>query len=95
MKVDEFAKERPLAMHGVERLGLRAADHHALLRDDAQSRFLDHRVDRAGQIAGRGIGFDDRKCTLDRHQIILWEIAMRRKCAAYSGRSPVRQAGGR
>src|SRR6516164_6359744 len=68
---DELAEERPLAMDRIEGFRLLAADARAPLRDDAQPRALDHRVDRAGQIAGGGIGFDDRKGTLDRHRIVL------------------------
>jgi hypothetical protein len=73
-KVDQFAKERPLAMYGVKCLGLRPAHLQALLRNNAQSRLLDHGVDRTRDVTGRGIGFDDRKCTLDRHQIFLWDL---------------------
>jgi hypothetical protein len=54
-------------MDGVESLRLLAADAHALLRHDAQTRLFDQGVDRAGQAASGGIGFDDRKSTLDRH----------------------------
>src|SRR6516165_1281166 len=68
---DELAEERPLAMDRIEGFRLLAGDARAPLRDDAQARALDHRVDRAGQIAGGGIGFDDRKGTLDRHRIVL------------------------
>src|SRR5262249_6679694 len=66
----------------VEGLGLLAADAHALLPDDAQPRLLDHRVDRAGEVAGGGIRLDDRKGTLDRH----WTSAARER--RRKGRSP-------
>jgi hypothetical protein len=54
-------------VHRVKRLRLVFGDAHAPLRNDAKPGLLDHGVDRAGQIAGDGIGFDDRKGTLDRH----------------------------
>jgi hypothetical protein len=64
---DELAEERAFAMDRIEGFRLLAADARALLRDDTQARALDHSVDRTGQVAGGGIGFDDRKGTLDRH----------------------------
>ncbi len=39
----------------------------ALLRDDPQPRVFDHGVDLAGDVAGGGVGLDDRESTLDRH----------------------------
>ena len=74
MNVDQLAEERPLAMHRVERLRLLAGDPHALLRDDAQARLLDHGVDRAGQIARGRIGLDDRKGALDRHWMVFSQL---------------------
>src|SRR5262249_23531985 len=68
---DELAEERPFAMDRIEGFCLLAADARAPLRDDTQARALDHGVDRTGQVAGGGIGFDDRKGTLDRHGIVL------------------------
>jgi len=35
-EIHELAEERPLPVHAIESLGLRAADRNALLRDDAQ-----------------------------------------------------------
>src|SRR5262249_17788297 len=73
-ELDQLAEERPRAVHRVDRLRLLAGDAHALLRNDAQARLLDHRIDRAGQIARGGIGLDDRKRTLDRHGgLFFWE----------------------
>jgi hypothetical protein len=48
-------------VHGIELLGLGARLPQALLRDDAQARLLETLVDRAGQVAARGVGLDDRK----------------------------------
>src|SRR5262249_35293693 len=48
--------------------------------------------DRTGQVAGGGIGFDDRKGTLDRHWIVLQGgNAGARIAAAYSDHAPARQ----
>src|SRR6476620_2809729 len=40
-KIDKLAKERTLAMHGIEFLSLYAGNAHALLRDDTQACLLD------------------------------------------------------
>ena len=66
----ELAEERTLAMHRVERLRLLAGDPHALLRDDAQPRLLDHGVDGAGQIARGRVGLEDGKSAFDCH----WKV---------------------
>src|SRR5262249_50690448 len=58
---DELPVERPPRVNGINPLGLPARHPDALLRDDAQPRLLDQGVDRAGQIARGGIGFDDRE----------------------------------
>src|SRR5262245_28904107 len=76
-ELDELAEEGPLAVDRIKRLRLLAADAHAFLRDDAQTGLLDHGVDRAGQIAGRGIRFDDRKGTLARHGMSCGRVAVR------------------
>ena len=55
-------------MDSIEGFRLLACDARAPLRDDAQPRLLDHGIDRAGEIARGGIGFDDGKGTLDRHR---------------------------
>src|SRR5262249_51225169 len=92
-ELDELTEKRPFAMHRVEGFRLRAAKARAFLRNDAQARSLDHVVDRAGQIAGCGIGFDDRKGTLDRHCIVLQGRKRARGpvAAAYSERAEARQ----
>src|SRR5262249_25545674 len=40
--------------------------------DDTKARFLDERIDGAGQIALGRIWFEDRKSALDRHRIFLY-----------------------
>src|SRR6185503_4237222 len=67
-EIDELAEERPLLVHAVETLRLFLGDADALLADDAQARLLDHRVDRAGQVALGGVWFEDRKSALERHR---------------------------
>jgi hypothetical protein len=57
-------------VHGVELTGLRGGHVNALLRDDAQARGLDLGVDRAGEVALGGIGFDDRKGALNSHCLL-------------------------
>src|SRR3546814_9215648 len=57
--------------------GLLAGHADALRGDDAQAGFLQHPGDRAGQIAARRVGLDDRKGAGDRHErsscvIVLW-----------------------
>jgi hypothetical protein len=47
-ELDQFAKERPLAMHRIEFLGLLARNAHAFLRYNQQARLFDEGVDRAG-----------------------------------------------
>ena len=54
-------------MHGVKRLRLRQRQMDTLLRDDAQASGLKFGVDRAGQVAGCCVWFDDRKRALNRH----------------------------
>src|SRR5262245_57745194 len=76
-EVDELAEKGPFTVDRIKRLGLLAADAHALLRNDAQTRLLDHRIDRPGQIARRGIRLDDRKGTLDRHWMFLRRVTVR------------------
>ena len=59
----------------VELLGLGRRPAHALLRDDTQAGLLDDRIDAAGQIARRGVGFDDGECTLDGHlRSLSWSL---------------------
>src|SRR5262245_52983186 len=72
-QVAEIAVEPPFTLDRIKCLGLLAADAHAFLRDDAQTGLLDHRVDRPGEIARRGIRLDDRKGALDRHGMFLGE----------------------
>src|SRR5262245_48829720 len=67
-ELHELTEERPRAVDGVEGLRLFAADAHALLRNDAQPRLLDHRVDRSGEITRGRVWLDDRKGTLDCHR---------------------------
>ena len=50
-EIDELAEERPLAMHCVEFLRLLTGNAQPLLRDNAQTRLLDDRVDGTCQIA--------------------------------------------
>src|SRR5579883_162528 len=49
-EVHQLAEERTGLVHGVEGLGLLAGHADALLRNDAEPRLLDQRVDGAGQI---------------------------------------------
>ncbi|KZC98849.1 hypothetical protein AUP43_14660 [Oceanibaculum pacificum] len=54
-------------MHGVEALGLLLGQAHPLLRDDAQTGFLEAGVDLARQVAAGGVRLDDRQGALDGH----------------------------
>ncbi|MNE66048.1 hypothetical protein D3C80_1615770 [compost metagenome] len=58
---DQFAVEGTLGVHFVELLGLGFGQLDAALSDDAQAGAFDDGVDRAGQVAARGVGFDDRE----------------------------------
>ena len=51
----------------VKAFGLVLAHLDALRRDDAQAGLLEHLGDRAGQVATRGVGLDDRKGAGNRH----------------------------
>ena len=64
---DELAEERPLLVHAVECLGLRARHQDALLRDDAQPGGLDPRIDGAGEVAARDVGFENGKSPFEGH----------------------------
>jgi len=50
-------------VHFVEFLGLLGRQLDAALGHDAQAGAFDHGVDRAGQVAARGVGLDDREGT--------------------------------
>jgi hypothetical protein len=69
--------ERPLLVHLVEPLGLRAAQADALLGDDPEARPLKHGVDLAGDVAARGIRLDDRQRPLDGHGAVPPEFELR------------------
>src|SRR5262249_3641641 len=74
-----------------EGLRLLAADAHAPLRDDAQAGLLDHRIDRAREIARGCVRLEDGKRTLDGHRRST-TCALLRDAAAYSGRLRWRQS---
>ncbi len=74
-------------MNAVERLGLRLRQLHAALRHDAQAGGFDDGVDRAGQVAARGVGLDDRKGA-GHQKSILYCICV---AAAYSEAHRIRQ----
>src|SRR5262249_36877680 len=87
-----LAEERPFAMDRIEGFRLLAADARAPLRDDTQARALDRGVDRTGQIAGGGIGFDDRKVSSIGIGWVFKEGKARAPIGeAYSDRAPARQ----
>src|SRR5262245_59928027 len=61
-------------MDQVKFLRLLAGNSHALLGNDPQARLLDYGIDGAGQIALGRVWLEDRKSTLDLHQLFLqWE----------------------
>ena len=66
-EVAQLIEKRPLAMHRVEVLGLGPRQPQPALRDNAKAGFLEAGVDRPGQVASRGIGLEDRQCSLDGH----------------------------
>ena len=90
-EVDQFAEERARLVDGVEGFGLLAGHANALLGHDPQSRLLDQRVDRAGQIARGRVGLDNRKGAFNRHDLVL-ENAGGRSCGAYIDAVRERQA---
>ena len=59
--LDQFAVERTFGVDFVEFLGLLGGQLDAALGHDAQAGAFDHGVDRAGQVAARGVGLDDRE----------------------------------
>ena len=63
-EADQVVEEGPLAMDRVEALGLLLRHADPLRGDDAQAALLQHPGDRAGEVAPRGVGLDDRKGTL-------------------------------
>jgi hypothetical protein len=67
MKLTEIVEEGPLAMDGVEALGLLPAHVDALGRDHAKACFLEHLGDGAGEVAPGGVGLDDRESAFGRH----------------------------
>ena len=54
-------------MNGVEGFSLLTRHLDSLLRNDAQTCAFNQRIDLAGQITFRRIGFDNRKSAFDRH----------------------------
>src|SRR5215475_108679 len=70
-EIDKLTKEWALTVHGIEFLSLTTGNAHSLLRDDAKTCLLDDRIDGAGQVTLRRVGFEDRKSALDRHRIFL------------------------
>src|SRR5579872_821677 len=70
-EVHEFAEEGARFVNGIEGLGLFAGHADSLLRHDAQARFLDQRVDGAGQITRGCVRLDDGKGAFNRHDVIL------------------------
>jgi hypothetical protein len=65
---------------GVELARLRRRQVDALLRDDAQTRFLELGVDLAGQVALGRVGLDDRQRAFDGHVSCLLKPARRARC---------------
>ena len=63
----QFVIEGTLAVDRVEDPRLCLGQVDALLRDDAQAGGFQLGVDRAGQVAARRVGLDDREGALDRH----------------------------
>src|SRR5580698_10184447 len=59
-EVNEFAKERTLAVYRIECLGLLTGHADPLLCNDTHTGFFDHGVDRARHVAGRRVRFDNR-----------------------------------
>jgi hypothetical protein len=55
-------------VHVVKGFGGVAAETNTFLGDDAQTRRLEARVDRAGQVATGRVGLDDRKGAFYRHR---------------------------
>ena len=55
-------------MNDVELTGLGLGQVNALLRHDAQTGIFKLRVNFASEVAGGGVGLDDRKCTFDGHE---------------------------
>src|SRR5208337_861027 len=66
---DELAEKWALLMHSIKSLRLLARHPDALLRDDAQSRLFDQRVDRPGEVSLRCIRLQNRKSAFDRHDV--------------------------
>jgi len=99
----EVAEEGALAVDAVEGLGLLCRHADAPLGNEAQSLLLEHGVDRAGEVAARGVGLDDREGALGGHVVgrpqgsgsgaPLAEAAPRRNPAArLSGTAPAARA---
>src|SRR5688572_2685014 len=65
-ELDQRAEERPLAMHGVEALGLAARQVLHLRRDDLQAGRLESRIDLADDVLGDRVGLDDGNGALQR-----------------------------
>ena len=72
-EIHQLAKKRTFLVNGVEGFGLLAGHANALLGNDPQSRLLDQRIDRAGQITRGRVGLDNRKGAFNRHDFVLAE----------------------
>ncbi len=57
-------------MDDIELLGLRAAEPDALLGDDAETGFLEHGVDGAGEVTLGRVGFQDGKRAFEGHWVL-------------------------
>ena len=85
-ELDQRREERPLAVHAVERLGLRARQLQPLLRHDPQARLLEAVVDGTGQVAAGRVGLDDRERALGGHELVFRTCCAGESRPPYSGR---------
>src|SRR5574341_172226 len=69
-ELHQVAEERPLAMHRVEALGLRARQMHHARGGDAQPRSFEARDDLADRVLLHCVRLDDGQGPLDRHSRI-------------------------
>ena len=80
-EADQIVEEGALAVDAVEALGLRLRHVDALGGDDAQAGLFELRGDRAGQVATRGVGLDDRESPFGRHRGRLHSLGVVGSCA--------------
>ena len=73
-EVDQFVEEGLALVHGIEALGLIAAEIGKTQSDDAEPALDDCVDDLAGIACGYGVGFDDCECTIG-HNLLFVYIA--------------------